>query len=454
MVELKKDNKRKKIIAAAVELFAKNNYHEVMMEDVAKTASIAKGTLYNYFNSKEDLYFDIIKYNYNSLLSSLNENLKNSTDPLESLKLYISHLFNFFVDNKNFFLLAQKESLNNGNISCNDIKSLKQNLRDALVKILNKGLEENLFRKITPDFYSDLVLGSIRAAANRCIENENCFKKRDEESSQLTNFLTKGALNLIEFPLAGKNIVLTRTLEQTNEANEKLTSLGAKVISFPVLEITPPDSWNEFDDVVKNFNRVDYIIFTSSNAVKMYNQRCSELNIKPDYNRTKIIAVGNKTSAYCEKLNIPIHLIPKEFSSNGLIAELNNYGLTGKTVFIPRSVLSNEELPVELSKIGAIVKTAYAYNVTKPSQNTIMAYLDNFNKVQPDIIIFTSPSTFNNFKDILEIEDTKSYFDSLKIAAIGPTTKKAIEENGVPVSIVPSEYTMDGLIEAIKNFYN
>ena len=66
MIEVqKKENRKKfkqeKIINAAAELFARKNYHEVMMEDVAKLVSVAKGTVYNYFNSKEDLYFSIME---------------------------------------------------------------------------------------------------------------------------------------------------------------------------------------------------------------------------------------------------------------------------------------------------------------------------------------------------------------------------------------------------------
>ena len=53
--------KRKKIIESASQLFSRMNYHEVMMEDVAKQAAIAKGTVYNYFETKEDLYFSIMK---------------------------------------------------------------------------------------------------------------------------------------------------------------------------------------------------------------------------------------------------------------------------------------------------------------------------------------------------------------------------------------------------------
>jgi len=46
--------KRDKIIESASVLFSRKSYHEVMMEEVAKLASIAKGTVYNYFSSKEE----------------------------------------------------------------------------------------------------------------------------------------------------------------------------------------------------------------------------------------------------------------------------------------------------------------------------------------------------------------------------------------------------------------
>ena len=63
--------KRKKIIDSASQLFSQMSYHEVMMEDVAKRAAIAKGTVYNYFETKEDLYFSIMKLRMENLVYSL-----------------------------------------------------------------------------------------------------------------------------------------------------------------------------------------------------------------------------------------------------------------------------------------------------------------------------------------------------------------------------------------------
>jgi len=94
-IQDKKSYKRKKIIESAAKLFSKKNYHEVMMEDVAKLSSIAKGTVYNYFNSKEELYFSIMKLRMEKLIFSLKEKVKEESSSLESLHSFVIHLYMF-----------------------------------------------------------------------------------------------------------------------------------------------------------------------------------------------------------------------------------------------------------------------------------------------------------------------------------------------------------------------
>jgi AcrR family transcriptional regulator len=55
---LRERNKRKvtqRIIAAAVELFKTQGYHQATMDDIASKAEVSRGTLFNYFPSKESL---------------------------------------------------------------------------------------------------------------------------------------------------------------------------------------------------------------------------------------------------------------------------------------------------------------------------------------------------------------------------------------------------------------
>jgi len=57
--ELKKAQTRQKIAEAAVELFELNGYETTTVQQIAERAAVAKGTFFNYFNSKEELMMEL-----------------------------------------------------------------------------------------------------------------------------------------------------------------------------------------------------------------------------------------------------------------------------------------------------------------------------------------------------------------------------------------------------------
>lgn len=54
-IERRKERTEKKIISAAIKLFDQNGIEETTMEEIAEKADVARGTLYNYFSSKEEI---------------------------------------------------------------------------------------------------------------------------------------------------------------------------------------------------------------------------------------------------------------------------------------------------------------------------------------------------------------------------------------------------------------
>lgn len=167
----------------------------------------------------------------------------------------------------------------------------------------------------------------------------------------------------------------------------------------------------------------------------------------------KVVAVGSKTYSICEKYKIPVHIIPKRFSGEGVVEALSKFDLKDKTIFIPRSALGREDLPRGLRELGAIIKTVPVYNVALPTKENLFEYIKKLNISKPDLFIFTSPSTFENFLQIMDIINPVSYFKGYDVAAIGPTTQSAIENKRVKVNIMPDEYTIQGLVKKVIEFY-
>jgi uroporphyrinogen-III synthase len=461
IVKAKRQNskilKRGKIIEAASLLFSRNNYHEVMMEDVARLASLAKGTVYNYFTSKEELYFSIMRQRMEKLISSLKNKIADEKTSIDSLHSFIIHTYMFMMKYQTFFLMYQKESLKAENEICSELCTMEKDLKGMLKTIIKTGKNENLFREIDEDFAVDLILGSIYGSVARGIEKKYTEEEMIKDRERVYEFVVTGLFSGFDsnqlLPLKNKTIVITRTLEQSKESAEIFQKLGAEVLTFPTLEITSPDSWKEFDNVVTKQSKIDFIIFTSAHSVKMFVKRCEELSLKFDFNRIKVIAVGSKTSVVCGKNNVPVHIIPKEFSGEGVIDELADYDLKGKIIFIPRSAIGREELPEGLKKRGAKIKTASVYNIGLPSDENILEYKEKLKNSNPDLFVFTSPSTFQNFLEIQNIIDPVRYFSRYDVAVIGPTTKAALEKKKVRVNIIPKEYTIDGLVNSIVDYY-
>jgi len=459
--EIRKQNgkelKRKKIIESAAILFSRKSYHEVMMEDVAKLASIAKGTVYNYFSSKEELYFSIMKVRMEKLNSSLKEIISEQRGVVDSLHSYILHLYMFMMKYQNFFMMYRKESLGTDYILCTELIELEKDYKKILKDIIRHGKKEGIFRDIDDEFGVDLVLGSIYGSIHRGIVKGLNEDQKITEREKTFDFILHGLFSGFQYnndlPLKNKTIVVTRAIETSRESAEIFIQLGADVITFPTLDIVPPDNWNQFDEFILGKNKINFIIFTSAHAVKMFSKRISELNFKINYSKIIVVAVGNKTASVCEKYGIPINIIPKNFSSEGVVYELLKFRLNKKVIFIPRSAIGREELPNNLAELGAIIKSIPVYNVAVPSEECLAPYIENLNKSNPDLFIFTSPSTFENFLQILKVTDPFSYFDKSVIAAIGPTTKSAIESKNLIVDVMPEEFTIEGLAKAIVNYY-
>lgn len=453
----RKQKKREKILEIAAELFSRKNYHEVMMDDVARLTDIAKGTVYNYFESKEELYFTIMSQKLNNLNTSLKEKISGEISCIESLHSFVIHLYMFMMKYPSFFLMYQKEYLNAENDFCEQLKSQNEELKSILKGILRKGIRENQFRNIDEDFAVKLILGSIFGAIQRGIANNYIGQTLTEEREKLFDFVLHALYSGFDTnkirPLKNKTIVLTRTIEQSKESASAFSELGANVIIFPTLEVVPPSSWDEFDKTVYDQDKIDFVILTSAHAVKMYAKRLKELNLEIHYKQTKVVAVGSKTFSVCEKYNIPVHIIPKKFSGEGVVEALSKFDLKNKTVFIPRSALGREDLPRGLAELGAIIKTVPVYNVSLPTKENISENINKLSTTKPDLFIFTSPSTFENFLQIMNIKNPVSYFKGFDVAAIGPTTRSAIESKRVKVNIMPDEFTFQGLVKKVIEYY-
>ncbi len=81
--------KRRRILRAAIDVFAEKGYFAARMTDVAHRAGVADGTLYLYFDGKEHLLISIFDEMLSEFISRARHEIEDVEDPLEKLRILI-----------------------------------------------------------------------------------------------------------------------------------------------------------------------------------------------------------------------------------------------------------------------------------------------------------------------------------------------------------------------------
>lgn len=253
-------------------------------------------------------------------------------------------------------------------------------------------------------------------------------------------------------PLFGHRILITRRMSKEYEILEEL---GAEIFECPTVQAAPIEDFTEIDRLISQIGSYDWLIFTSVNGVKFFMLRIMEkdLDIR-DLKGIKICTIGEKTAETLRQYGIKVDITPKNFNAEGLVELFRERyegsdGLKGLRFLLPRADNARDVFPHEVKALGGHIDTVTAYRSINPvSHGKRLKRFIHEGKIT--VATFTSAATFNNLINIIG-EDSHKFFSAMKIAAIGPVTKKAIEKAGLKVDIMPESATIEAMVEAVIN---
>ncbi len=105
--KLRQKNHAAQILEAGEKLFAKKGFYPTTMEEVARAAGLAKGTIYLHFNDKRNLFFSIIEKKLDILLEKIEKEMRKDEFPSQRIKLAIGIHLKFLEENRDFFKIMQ-----------------------------------------------------------------------------------------------------------------------------------------------------------------------------------------------------------------------------------------------------------------------------------------------------------------------------------------------------------
>lgn len=177
-----KEDKYNKIIETAEKLFFENNYEEVSMSKIAKNAGIAKGTLYLYFSSKQDLYFSIVVKALDIIEDTIKKNVSKAKNGLEKVVSMGRGYIEFYNDYPDYYSLIADYEGQKAKISTEDplVKlsySKSKQLFDYLKKLIQLGIKDKSIRKdIDPEKFAMVLWSQTTGLVQQVKLREVLFK--------------------------------------------------------------------------------------------------------------------------------------------------------------------------------------------------------------------------------------------------------------------------------------
>jgi len=99
------DLRRNEILAAAIKVFGKKGFAATCVDDIATAADIAKGTLYLYFESKQDMYATAVQRAFAQLQALTEERMQSVIGVRDRLAVAISVRLEFWQEQRNLYRL-------------------------------------------------------------------------------------------------------------------------------------------------------------------------------------------------------------------------------------------------------------------------------------------------------------------------------------------------------------
>ncbi len=244
--------------------------------------------------------------------------------------------------------------------------------------------------------------------------------------------------------LLDKRILITRPRAQAADLSDKLIAFGAQPIVFPTIEIAPLADTAELDRAIERLSQYQWIIFTSVNGVKAFWERLELVGVglAP---AQRIGAIGPATARALEQHGVKVNLIPEEYVAESIVKSIGD--VNGQHILLPRADIAREALAIDLTERGAIVDEIAAYRTLPATPDPIG--LEEL-KRGVDAITFTSSSTVRNFVALVGRDVISS---NVVVACIGPITAQTAKELGLRVDVMAAEYTIDGLVNALDNYF-
>jgi TetR/AcrR family transcriptional regulator, fatty acid metabolism regulator protein len=190
--ETTRTSKRERILRGAVEVFARAGYFNAKVSEIAKTAGVADGTIYLYFDGKEDLLVTIFREHTRNYLQSLQHELATVSQPEQRLRIAIRHHLESLGSDRALAVVYQVELRHSLKFMSLFSQEEVADYLDLLRRSVESGQKDGLFRRsLHPQLVAKAIFGILDEMVTSWMLSEKEYPLADQ-AEQVADLVLSG----------------------------------------------------------------------------------------------------------------------------------------------------------------------------------------------------------------------------------------------------------------------
>lgn len=239
--------------------------------------------------------------------------------------------------------------------------------------------------------------------------------------------------------LHNKTILVTREEKAGEIFARKINQYGAKALQVPLLKITCLPYEQTINEALQQ-KKYAWIFFTSKNGVDCFMKQ------DPPIGHCRIAAVGSKTKQAIEAYGYEVDFIPSIYHAETMAEEFLQLEKNIAPVLFVRGKIASRVLIDAFREAERPFDCVEVYDtvMNRNAKGKLTAILQ---EEKIDYLTFMSPSTVGAFVALTEADPS---FYAIPAVCIGTTTEKSAREAGFKQTIIPNEFTIEGMLDIIN----
>lgn len=158
---IKSGDKYASILDAAQSVIARQGFHKAQISRIAAEAGVAAGTVYLYFQNKQDLLVCLFRDRLGKLIDRARQQLAETEDPKEKLRLFIWGHFRSLASHQDLAVVTQIELRQVDAQVQHEISQIMKGYFGVIDEIIEEGKAKQVFREIDSRQIRNLVFGTL-----------------------------------------------------------------------------------------------------------------------------------------------------------------------------------------------------------------------------------------------------------------------------------------------------